>query len=436
MEIINASPFIERKVDSLWDRATKVRDRIYSDLLISCSEYGIDPLVVKSNPSVYPLWVEMQLWIPQSENSLTARSKITVTIQPKPYHRFDMEFDVEIINQGRVKSYKRLRELNKSNIHGIILYFLGKAPHPKFPRNKLRRFFFQFWRAKNKIPIIRPDWTRHVAWLLMPILVFGQDFNFTVASTLFKLIIILNIISIWRLHKRPKLVLTTAKPYEEPRLILPFDYWHTVLFDMADECQNLRERFIKILEKFPSDRFDWKKEKISYLGLDTLEERDQYVLTFNRGILFVHIHQYGDGLYIGWDAYLNFGNWVETQLATGVHRENGRLTSVQSIIPGDHFICEYDLADLNCLIEWSHGNLTKMIKEFLAEKKIDQEIDFKILRGDRERVFAGQRSGKNLTFDSARGERTKSFSIRERWRRSSDSSSSRAQYHREGLENR
>ena len=45
---------------------------------------------------------------------------------------------------------------------------------------------------------------------------------------------------------------------------------------------------------------------------------------------------------------------------------------------------EYDLVDLNCLLEWTHAQVTKVLKQYLDERQIDQEIDFQIIRGDRQ----------------------------------------------------
>ena len=85
MEVINANPFIERSSDSIWDRANSVQDRIYAMFLQSCSQHGVHSLVTKSNPSSYPLCVEMNLWLPQKENALTARSQIFLDRRLKLY---------------------------------------------------------------------------------------------------------------------------------------------------------------------------------------------------------------------------------------------------------------------------------------------------------------------------------------------------------------
>ncbi|HET9254489.1 MAG TPA: hypothetical protein VFO16_04715 [Pseudonocardiaceae bacterium] len=36
------------------------------------------------------------------------------------------------------------------------------------------------------------------------------------------------------------------------------------------------------------------------------------------------------------------------------------------------------------MIEWAHAKLVQLVKDLMEERKIDQEIDFKILRGERQ----------------------------------------------------
>jgi hypothetical protein len=54
---------------------------------------------------------------------------------------------------------------------------------------------------------------------------------------------------------------------------------------------------------------------------------------------------------------------------------------------------EYDVTDANCLIEWIHGAVTKVVKRAMEEAKIDQEIDFKIQRGERQGLAGAHRPG-------------------------------------------
>ena len=38
---------------------------------------------------------------------------------------------------------------------------------------------------------------------------------------------------------------------------------------------------------------------------------------------------------------------------------------------------------MNCLTEWTHAQVVMLMKQLMKELQIDQEIDFKIVRGER-----------------------------------------------------
>jgi hypothetical protein len=46
-----------------------------------------------------------------------------------------------------------------------------------------------------------------------------------------------------------------------------------------------------------------------------------------------------------------------------------------------------DLIDLNSLTEWAHARIVQVLKQVMAERKLDQEIDFKIVRGERQSLL-------------------------------------------------
>jgi hypothetical protein len=122
-------------------------------------------------------------------------------------------------------------------------------------------------------------------------------------------------------------------------------------------------------------------ETIGYMGLYGKEEREQLVSRFRRGIAFVQVYAYGQDLFVGWDAHINVGAWVEKEVARGP--KHGQMLSLNTVVAGSQPYTEYDLFDTNCLIEWVHGAVIKVVKRTMEHHKIDQEIDFKIIRADR-----------------------------------------------------
>ena len=70
-------------------------------------------------------------------------------------------------------------------------------------------------------------------------------------------------------------------------------------------------------------------------------------------------------------------------MATGIDKQSRDLIRVNSVERGHQPLTEYDLIDLNCLAEWTHARLIKLLQRRIEERQIDQEVDFKIIRGDR-----------------------------------------------------
>jgi hypothetical protein len=67
--------------------------------------------------------------------------------------------------------------------------------------------------------------------------------------------------------------------------------------------------------------------------------------------------------------------------------------TLMAVEPATQAVGEYDLVDLNCLLEWTHAQITKVLKQYLKEREIDQEIDFTIIRGDRKDATRTDRAG-------------------------------------------
>ena len=79
---------------------------------------------------------------------------------------------------------------------------------------------------------------------------------------------------------------------------------------------------------------------------------------------------------------------TEQTVASGIDKASGDPVGISRVVPGTQPLTEYDLADLSCLMEWTHAQVVKLLKQLTAEKKIDQEIDFSIQRAERQKVVA------------------------------------------------
>lgn len=71
---------------------------------------------------------------------------------------------------------------------------------------------------------------------------------------------------------------------------------------------------------------------------------------------------------------------------------------------------QFDLIDLNSLAEVVHRTVTTIIKAAMEEHKIDQEIDFTIIRGDRDLALDKDRFDRQNKREKGRTEKQR------RWR--------------------
>lgn len=393
---IDARPILPRTAENVWSQAEQERDRLYDLLAQASSQQGVEPLLLKSPPFVFPLWVKIEFWVP-SQDHCTDRAGATIVVEPKPCHEYEFEYKITYTVNGKNKSVARIQSIDEKDILQVVRYLLRKRIRPIFVRFR-EHGSLAIWRPKNEIDRIRTDYLAVFGMLL----ILAGIFSFSVISGLDSptmSILLLGLLfgggalALWRASHRPLLVHCEGKPDGEPRFLMRVDSWQTVIFGIGDRVTQFRSRFLTQLESPPTERFRWYMEKVWYWGLDGKEEREQIVLSFGRGIVYCQIYQYGKDLYIGWDGNINYGQWVEKQVAKGIDKRTGKLTAIMSVTPGTQTVSEYDLIDLNCIMEWTHAQMVKLAKDFMSELKIDQEIDFKILRGDRQGITGEKRDG-------------------------------------------
>ena len=203
-----------------------------------------------------------------------------------------------------------------------------------------------------------------------------------VTGVLGAVVFCIGILGTFAAARAPRLVRSSGKPMAEPRVLYYLDSWQTVVFGAGHDEALIRERIISRLTS-AGERFHCSIERIWDWGLDGKTEREQIVLRLGRALVFSQVHRYGDDLYVGWDAQMNLGTWREKSLGSGIDRESGRRIRLQTVEQAVQRTTEYDLIDLNCLAEWAHAQITQVLKQYVREQEIDQEIDFSIIRGER-----------------------------------------------------
>jgi hypothetical protein len=399
---VDARPILPRSPSSIWERTDQLRSALRICIEKACSDRQIDALVLESPPYVHPAWVKFESWIPTSDATVTRRSSMTVTITAMPYHRFEALYKVDWTWEGASGSVDQLHSFGADELVRVLqtitnerkreLRNASKALARTLRRSQVRQKGWQLWRAKNKIAMLRADHATTASIWLVLIGLYG------VWSGLQSLMIdegglptlavsaILGLagLGIWLAIRRTgRLVRSPGKPMAEPRNMRYLDSWQTVLFGAGNNVDMIRSQLMALFASTQLPRLLCTTERIWYWGLEGKEEREQIVLRYGRAIVFVQVYRYGADLFAGWDAQLNMGIWMEKQLASGVERQSGKRVDLMTVMHGSQVNTEYDLIDLNCVAEWTHAQITQVLKQYMKEKKIDQEIDFKIIRGER-----------------------------------------------------
>jgi hypothetical protein len=443
-QVVDARPVLRRGQGVIWSKIETERERIYDSLRLACEKHAIEAHVLRSSP-YEPAMVTFECWLPRSSPLVTERSSAVITINPMPFHRYDVLYDVVVRRSmglgelsrpvrfpfrpwfflvaifcfqpllvlpllylgfrflvsggGKTKAFTALRELPAQDLEALVGFLQHKGWCPYLGKYSVRRYWWQFWRPKNKVDALMPDW---LAILDLGLVVGGfpmlglamysgekHPWLLPVGPMLW-----VGAVGLWiYLKLRPRLVRSSGKPDNEPRDLLPAEGWHIVLFDVGPSAAGLKAEFEDSLNT-AQKRMKFYTEKVWYRGLDDIEEREQMVLQFGRAMVYCQIYQYQDDLYVGWDAFLNQAQWEETSVRKGLDRECGLPVTIAVAVPGHEATTEYDEADLNLAAAWVHARLSKLVQRLIKDQRIDQEIDFRPTR--QERTVGGARLGGSL----------------------------------------
>lgn len=383
--VINALPILPRADATVWTNVHNARDTIDSAVK-KLTQKQINALILKSNDFEFPAWVKIEFWISEGDPLVTERSSAIFWIYPKAFHRYEIEYAIEFDNRGRKKSYKRLHDIDDQDVNQVVRYLIQEGKRPKFVHKEIRQSTWQLWKPANKQVAVGWDWLSVLATTVLVIGIFG-----IITKNLFGMLFgmplcLVGGVWLYKLGGRPVQVRTPGKPKQEPRRLRRVDSWQVVISGLGSSYADMKTRFANDLKHPPIDSVRDQFERIWYWGLDSVVEREQIAITLGRGIVFCQIYQYDKELYVGWDGHLNLGQWVEKDLSQGIDKATGQLALVKEVVMGWQNITEYDITDLNCLMEWVHVKLVKSLKELMAEHKIEQEVDFKILRGERQNL--------------------------------------------------
>lgn len=388
-DIVSAMPFLHRDADSVWTRALDLRDSICKAVESTCRDLGIAALINKSIDFSYPAWVSLEAWLPADAPGATHRVFAVFQITPKPHALYEYELTVNHERDGREKSYGPFRPFTDADVAEWTKFFLDGAKKPTSRKLRLRARTWQIWYPKNKVTGLNMDVLSIGSGVLIAL---GAAISvFSIVAAIIGLLLILAGLALliygWR---RRKIVVNAGRPIAEPRTLGLADSWATMANQLGKQSNGLSDRLFKRLSEGGTWNIQARIENTSYMTPDGKQERQQLVLSQGRGLVFCHIYPYGDDLYIGWDAYLNYGQWAERAVGSGYDPKLRSPVVIKTVTPGVARATEYDLIDVNSLTEWVHSRVVQVLKQVMAEHKLDQEIDFKIVRGERQSLLRDQ----------------------------------------------
>src|SRR5262249_38886 len=153
-------------------------------------------------------------------------------------------------------------------------------------------------------------------------------------------------------RNRRTYVLTSGKPMSDPRSLRWMDSWQVSIGQLGPQASTVREGIINRLNSRGPEGATVGVERIGYWGTDSWVEREQIVVRHRRALGFVHVTEYGDVLYVAWEAHLNSASWNEETLTSGIDRISKLPVVANRVVAGSFRLNEYDVSDSNFLAEW------------------------------------------------------------------------------------
>ena len=381
---IEAPPVIERNETNIVSRSERERDRIYDELTAACDAEGVYGMLLKSHPFNPAVWVSCECWLPHEKaNSLRERVSAVITIRGREYYRFEFEIDIEIKRGERSEIRRSIIQFDQSTARMLVRYLLHRIDSVQF--RCCTASPFRFWQERNK-PKTKTDPLAIAGSALVPIglLLLVIPGTRIVGALCFVAAAGCLVGAYYRRNR--VYVVSAGKPSQEPRKLVRMDSWQTLVNGLARDVDRVKVEITAALSTTQPDGARLSQEKIWYRGVDGKVEREQLVVTFRRAITFIHIYPDGNDLYVGWDAHVNGGTWIERRVGIGRDPATGAACQLNTIVAGWQTPNEYDVIDGSTLIERVHAAVTQIIKRIMAERQIDQDIDFKILRERREGI--------------------------------------------------
>jgi hypothetical protein len=424
-DAIDARPVRPTSKDTPWDRALELRDRFASELRATLQREKLDAAVFVSANGNFPPWVQLQAWLPGRSSSRIGaggreRASVSFTIDAKPYHEHDVVVSAAL-ERGKTKiNAKEWPDFPLPHVSEWVLYALDRGPKPSnyTPlQDALRHFvtamipFVHGPHSNRLLPEYRTRFTgAMLLGLISLLLLVGGGQGLSAAANSYEtpvlplLALVLGLAGLIAtaaiVRSRKRAVCVTTQSELPPRNLVLVDSWHAVVSELGRDFAAVKRRIVEALAEDASPGVSCQTETYTHRSPNGYEQRERLVVFKDQGMVHVHVYQFGHELFVGWYAYLNWAQWGETN-PVGVKIRDRQEVEYRDLRPATYVPNQFDLIDPSSLSEFVHRRLEREIKALMKEKAIDQEIDFKVIRGDRDRALDEERHGGDEKASSA-----------------------------------
>ncbi len=413
---IDAMPVRATGDDTAWNAAIARRGEIAETMRAVLAEAGVAALVFNSVDGIYPPWVRLEAWLPGGgavmRGSSRERVAMDVTVDVLPYHRHTLVTTVKLVRGRRAKTIVKRPGLTMPDIREWTLHAVRRGPAPR-SHAPVRDALLAL------IPFVRPHHNpvrrefRRNAWITWPRLLVGAGVAWLVATVMAAavdqdrygdpgpmaqllsqmtplVLIVLAAAAGAVAARRRRAIAVIDQPTRAPRNLVLVDSWHAVVAGLGRSEIGAVGRLQACIEQEADAELLCEHEVYGTRTPNGFEERERLVVTKGQAVVHVHLTPFHEDLFVGWNAFLNWAKWDETQ-ALARRVDQGQLTEFRSLRQGLYVPNQFDLIDLNSLGEFVHRRLVVELKALLREQEIDQEIDFRVIRGDRESALDEKR---------------------------------------------
>lgn len=425
-------PFHRTSQETVWSNAFQMRDACYEAIVQELEAKHLKALVVKSENGQYPPFIRLEAWKPldgrvRSDTDSRIRSDMELQFKAMPYHehtvvttararvanrsiamadrpRFSVNDAVEwafytVGAQGKPRNYRPVADFF-SNMFLSLIPFARTLHSNRIERRFRDSFRISLPRVLGVIGLLLAV-TGFMMMQTAPYYATGQ-----ITFGLFLIVLAVPlIIAAFIIHKRRKMAVSVSdRPIIPPRYLLMLDSWHAVIPDLGPVAGEIKSKIRKKLSGLDAAGITSEIERYGFRTPNGFDERDRIVVSKGQGVAHIHVYNFGKDLFVGWDSYANWAQWQETP-AISVRHGAGATTEYRGLQAGVYIPNQFDLIDLNSLTELVHRDITRIVKAAMEEHKIDQEIDFSIIRGDREAALDREKYDRRTKQEGRKTER-------------------------------